>query len=222
MTEARDPVRLLIADDHLMVRQGIRALLESAPDIDVVGEAGTGTEAVTAAARLLPDVVLMDLQMPDMNGIDATRTIVQTSPNVKILVLTISDGPDIVFAALRAGALGYLLKGAGRDDLLRAVRAVDHGDAIYSPAIAQRILGYFADTSHRGPSAFPELTDREREVLDLIASGANNATIAQRLFVNPKTVRNHISNIFSKLHVADRAQAIIRARQAGLGGTSPQ
>jgi DNA-binding NarL/FixJ family response regulator len=215
-----EPIRIVLADDHPAFLEGVRALLSVASDIEIVAEAATGTEAVAAAAEHLPDVVVMDIKMPELNGIDATRTIVQASPHIGVLMLTMSEDAEPVFAAIRAGARGYLLKGAGRDDIIRAVRAVACGDAIYSPLIAQQIIAYFSAGVGRTAAPFPELTDREREVLELIASGQNNAVISRRLFISPKTVRNHISNIFSKLQVADRAQAIVRARQAGLGQSS--
>ena len=210
------PIRVLTADDDPFFRDGVRTLLSAQPETEVVAEARTGREAVVLATQLQPDVVLMDINMPEGNGIEATRQIVQTSPHIRVLVLTMYEDDDSVFAALRAGACGYLLKGADQDDLLRAIRAVTRGEAIFGPGIAKRVLQFFAAPMAR-PGAFPELTEREREVLDLIARGLNNAAIAQRLVLSHKTVRNHISNIFTKLQVADRAQAIIRARAGGLG-----
>jgi DNA-binding NarL/FixJ family response regulator len=216
-----DIVRVLLADDHEMVRAGVRALLAQERGIAVIAEAADGLQAIQAALVEQPDVVLMDLHMPGADGIEATRQIVQASPHIKVLVLTMMEDNDSVFAALRAGALGYLLKGAGRDELTRAIQAVNAGEAIYSPAIAQRIIGYFSRSQTRfNDSVFPELTDREHEVLNLIAAGHNNAVIARRLVISPKTVRNHISNIFSKLRVADRAQAIVAAREKGYGGAT--
>jgi len=212
------PVRILIADDHPLVRSGLRALFLTAGDMEVVGEAATGEAAVTLAASLQPDVIVMDLRMPGMNGIEATRRIVQAHPQMRILVVTLFEDDDSVFAALRVGARGYILKDASEDEVLRAIRAVSSGDAIFSATIAQRLLDYFA--SPRPAQAvlpFPDLTDREREILTLIAQGRRNAEIAQSLVISMKTVRNYISSIFSKLQVADRAQAIIRAREAGLG-----
>jgi DNA-binding NarL/FixJ family response regulator len=211
-------LRILIADDHPVVRDGLRLALQLLADAEVIGEAATGAQAVTAAASLQPDLVVMDLHMPDVNGTEATRQIVQASPHVAVLVLTMFDDDTSVFAAMRAGARGYLLKGADQDEIARAVRAVAAGEAIFGPAIANKVLGYFAAASGTKPApTFPELTDREREVLELIAQGLNNQQITRRLVVSPKTVRNHISNIFAKLQVADRAQAIVRAREAGLG-----
>lgn len=216
-----DVIRVLLADDHDLVRAGIRSLLAHVDGILVVGEATNGVEAIELALGRQPDVVVMDLHMPKTDGIDATRRIVVTSPHIRVLVLTMIEDDDSVFAAIRAGALGYLLKGARQADLVRAIQAVARGEAIYSPAIAQRIIGYFARPNIRRPeSTFPELTDREHQVLDLIAAGHNNTYIAQHLVINPKTVRNHISNIFMKLQVADRAQAIVRARQVGYGGST--
>jgi DNA-binding NarL/FixJ family response regulator len=212
------PLRILIADDHPLVRSGLRALLMATEDLEVVGEAATGEAAVTLAASLQPDVIVMDLRMPGINGIEATRRIVQATPHIRILVVTLFEDDDSVFAALRAGARGYLLKDANEVEVLRAIRAVSSGDAIFSATIAQRLLDFFA--SPRPAQAvlpFPDLTDREREILTLIAQGRKNAEIAQSLVISAKTVRNYISSIFSKLQVADRAQAIIRAREAGLG-----
>ncbi len=216
MTTAR--IRVLIADDHPVFRFGLRALLAGEPDIEIVGEATTGQEAVTLALQHRPDVVLMDLNMPGLNGMDATRRIRAQAPEVAVLVVTMFDD-DSVFAAMRAGARGYLLKGAEAEETLRAIRAIAHGEAIFSPAVADRIMTYFAQMAHHpAQAAFPELTDREREVLVLIAKGLTNRAIAERLMLSEKTVRNHVSNIFAKLQVADRAEAISRAREAGLGG----
>jgi DNA-binding NarL/FixJ family response regulator len=211
-------IGVLIADDHPLFRDGVRALLQSVVETDVVGEAATGEEAIVQATALQPDVILMDLQMPGQNGIEATRAILRVSPHIGILVLTMYEDDESVFAAMRAGARGYLLKGAEQAEILRAIHAVSHGEAIFSPAIAERLTQYFAALS-RAPlsSVFPELTDREREVLALVAQGCSNGEIASRLVLSQKTVRNHVSNIFSKLQVADRAQAVMRAREAGLG-----
>jgi DNA-binding NarL/FixJ family response regulator len=209
-------IRVLIADDHPLFRDGVRTLLQSVPETEVVGEASTGEEAMTQAATLQPDVILMDLHMPGQNGIEATRAILRVSPHIGILVLTMFEEDDSVFAAMRAGARGYLLKGADQAEILRAIHAVSHGEAIFSPAIAERLRQYFAALGQAPHSqSFPDLTDREREVLGLIAQGHSNGEIASRLVLSQKTVRNHVSNIFSKLQVADRAQAIIRAREAG-------
>ena len=214
-----EQIRVLIADDHPLFRDGLRTLLNSGLETEVVGEAATGDEAIAQAAALQPDVILMDLNMPGVNGIEATRRILHTSPHISILVVTMYEDDDSVFAAMRAGARGYLLKGADQEETLRAIKAVSRGEAIFSPAIAKRLIRYFTPmrAAATPPQAFPELTEREREILTLLAQGHNNAEIAQRLVLSPKTVRNHLSNIFNKLQVADRAQAIIRAREAGWG-----
>jgi DNA-binding NarL/FixJ family response regulator len=217
MADSSSLIRVLIADDHTLFRDGLRALFASMPDAVVVGEAATGAEAITQAATLAPDVVLMDIQMPDTNGIEATRQILATNPRLGIVELTMFEDDDSVFAAMRAGARGYILKGADQAELRRAIHAVARGEALFGPAIAARLLTFFASSPTNPPPVFPELTDREREILGLIASGRGNAEIADLLFLSPKTVRNHISSIFSKLQVADRAQAIVRAREAGLG-----
>lgn len=222
MTEERgrgvEAVRILIADDHPVFRDGLRALVGSLPWAELVGEAASGEEAVERAAAVQPDVVLMDLRMPELDGIEATRRIVHTSPHVAVLVLTMFEDDEAVFAAMRAGARGYLLKGADQAEIVRAISAVAAGEAIFGPAIARRLMAYFAAPSPSLPDRiFPELTEREREVLELIAQGRGNPQIAAHLFLSPKTVRNHVSNIFSKLQVADRAQAIVRAREAGFG-----
>ncbi len=220
-----EPVRLLIADDHPVYRDGLHVLLRTLAGTVVVGEATTGEEAIQRAMELQPDVILMDVRMPGLNGIEATRRILATSPHIGILVLTMYEDDDSVFAAMQAGARGYILKGADQMDILRAVQAVMRGEAIFSAPIAQRLMHYFAHISplagsEPGAAAlFPELTEREREILALLAQGWNNQAIAQQLVLSPKTVRNHVSNIFSKLQVADRAQAIIRARDAGLGSS---
>jgi DNA-binding NarL/FixJ family response regulator len=214
-----EPTRILIADDHALFREGMRALLGSLDEFEVVGQAASGDEAVSLVAQLEPDVVLMDIQMPDLNGIEATRRINQASPHTGVIVVTMFEDDDSVLAAMRAGARGYVLKGAGQDEILKVIRAVAEGEAHFGPKIAERLMGFFSTPSPEGVAAevFPELTVREREILDLIAKGLNNAQIARRLYLSPKTVRNYISRIFSKLQVADRAQAIVRAREAGLG-----
>ena len=210
-----EPIRLLLADDHPMFLSGLRLVLAAQPDLQVAAEANDGESAIAAAAEHQPDVVVMDLHLPRLNGIEATRRIVATSPHIAVLILTMFDDDDSVFAAIRAGARGYLLKGAGHDELVRAVRAVANGEAIFGPGIAVRLLHHFTAPSPQ--PALPELTPREREVLDLIARARNNSDIARLLGLSQKTVRNHVSNIFTKLQVADRAQAIVRARTAGLG-----
>jgi DNA-binding NarL/FixJ family response regulator len=213
-----EPIRILVADDHAGFRSGLAALLGTQPGLALVGEAATGDEAVATALRLQPDVVLMDLNMPGLDGIAATRRIVDTSPHIAVLVLTMADNDAAVFDALRAGARGYLLKGADRAELSRAIRAVASGEAIFGPDVARRLMAFFASPTTQRAAAFPELTEREREILELIARGMSNQEIVNRLVVSPKTVRNHVSNIFSKLQVRDRAEAIVRAREAGLGG----
>jgi DNA-binding NarL/FixJ family response regulator len=210
--------RVLIVDDHPSFRSGLRALIETAPDLEVVGEAASGESAVREAATSQPDVILMDIDMPGLDGIEATRRIVDAQPHVAIVVLTMLEDDDSVFAAVRAGARGYLLKGAQRAEILRAVRAAASGEAIFGPGVARRLVDFFARPAPSAdPDAFPELTEREREILELIARGHSNAEITQALVLSPKTVRNHVSNIFSKLQVRDRAEAIVRAREAGMG-----
>lgn len=211
-----DNLRILLADDHPVFRDGLKALLSSVEDAEVVGEASTGSAAVDRVLELQPDVVLMDLHMPELNGIEATRRVLEASPHVGVLVLTMVEDDDAVFAAMRAGALGYLVKGSNQAEILAAIRAVGAGEAVFGPAIARRLIEYFSGTP--GPAqAFPDLTPREREVLDLIARGGSNSAISLELGISQKTVRNHVSNIFTKLRVADRAQAIVKARQAGIG-----
>lgn len=202
-----------------MFRHGMSALLGSVADTEVIGEATTGEEAISLAETLRPDVVLMDIKMPGVNGLEATRRIVQAIPNIGILVLTMLEEDDAVFAAMRAGARGYLVKGADQGEVLRAIRAVASGEAIFGQAIAKRLIHFFSGRRDAAAvKAFPDLTDREREILVLIAEGRSNTQIAQRLVISEKTVRNHISNVFGKLQVAHRAEAIVRAREAGLGG----
>jgi DNA-binding NarL/FixJ family response regulator len=213
-----ETIRVLIADDHTLFREGLRALLASVSDIDVVGETASGQETLVKADELQPDVILMDIQMPDLNGIEATRRILRAHPHTGIIMLTMFQDDDSVFAAMRAGARGYVLKGADQSVLLRAMRAVANGESLFSPEIAERLMQFFANLKPAaGAEIFPELTAREREILTLIAQGDTNADIATRLTLSVKTVRNHVSNIFSKLQVADRVQAAIRAREAGLG-----
>ncbi|HEY6411441.1 MAG TPA: response regulator transcription factor [Ktedonobacteraceae bacterium] len=214
----KEPLRVLIADDHPLFRSGMRALLAADLDTEVVGEATTGEEAIEMAAALQPDVILMDLQMPGMSGIEATRSILHTSPHIRILVVTMYEDDHSVFTAMRAGARGYLLKGDSPDEVLRAIAAVGSGEAIFSPSIATRLIDFFANLQPTAlPQALPELTEREHEILTLLAQGLSNAAIAKQLGLSAKTVSNYVSNIFSKLQVADRAQAMLRARQAGLG-----
>jgi DNA-binding NarL/FixJ family response regulator len=218
-----DRLRVLVADDHPLFREGLAAALGNQPEIELVGEAADGPTAVAQALALQPDIVLMDIQMPGLSGIEATRRIVHASPHIGVIMLTMAADDDSVFAAMRAGARGYILKGADKAELLRTLEAVARGEALFGPAIARRLVSFFGSlgskTGAAPAMAFPELTEREREVLTLIAQGRNNAAIAESLSLSPKTVGNHISNIFSKLQVADRAEAIVRARDAGLGRT---
>jgi DNA-binding NarL/FixJ family response regulator len=212
-------IHLLIIDDSQAALTGLKALLRGVPDIKLVGEASGGKDSIPLAERMQPDVVLMDLHMPDLNGIEATRQIVNTSPHIAVLVLTMYDDDDSVFAAMQAGARGYLLKGASKQEILRAIRDVAGGAAIFSPAIARRMMNYFNQIRNQPAAhAFPELTQREREVLSLMAQQHSNQEISQALSLSPKTVRNYTSNIFTKLQVADRAGAILKARDAGFPG----
>ena len=212
-----EPLRVLIADDHPLFRHGIHEFLNLAPDMLVVGEATSGEEAIAQTEALHPDVILMDVHMPGVNGIEATRRILHDSPHIRILVLTMFEDDGTVFAAMRAGARGYILKEAEKDNILRAIQAVGNGEAIFSPTIATRLIDFFTTQATALPKEiFPSLTERERGILQLIARGQSNADIARELSLSPKTVYNYVSNILSKLQVADRAQAIIRAREAGL------
>jgi DNA-binding NarL/FixJ family response regulator len=212
-----ETISILIADDHPLFRLGLRTRLAMEADLSVVGEATTGEEAVEVANSLDPDVVLMDMHMPGGGGIEATRRLRSSHPEIAVLVLTMFDD-DSVFTAMQAGARGYLLKDAEPEVMVRAIRAVAGGEAIFSPSVAKRVLQYFAGARPTpSQSAFPELTEREREALALLAQGLTNATIADRLALSPKTVRNYVSSIFSKLQVSDRAEAIIRARDVGFG-----
>lgn len=215
--------RLLIADDHPAFRRGLELMLADDADIELVAQAETGKAAVELADSLAPDVVLMDLRMPDLDGIEATRRITSRTAATAVVVLTMFEDDDSVFAAMRAGACGYLLKGADQDEIVRAVRAAAAGEAIFGPQIAGRVIRHFATGRGSTATAFPSLTEREREVLELIAAGKGNATIAHELVISLKTVRNHVSNIFTKLQISDRSSAIVKARQAGLGSeAAPQ
>jgi DNA-binding NarL/FixJ family response regulator len=215
----KDAVRVLIADDHPLFREGMRGRLDRMGDIAVVGEASDGDEAVRLSRELEPHVVLMDIKMPGLNGIEATRELLRANPRVGVLMLTMFEDDDSVFAAMRAGARGYLLKDSGGEGVVHAIRAVTSGEAVFGPGVAERIIGYFS-VPRSAQRAFPELTEREEEILVLVAQGKSNQEIAAQLFVSVKTVRNHVSNILLKLQVADRAQAVIRARDAGIGGGS--
>lgn len=217
-----ESIRVLVVDDHALFREGLAALFSSTKDIELVAEAAGGEEAVALAESLQPDVILMDINMPELDGVAATRKILRAHPTIGVVMVTMLEDDASVFAAMRAGARGYVLKGAQHEELLQTIRAVAGGQALFGPAIAARMMKFFQDIQDN-PSpvvpadAFPELTAREREVLTLIAQGANNSQIAEQLVISDKTVRNHITSVFSKLQVADRAQAIIKARDAGLG-----
>lgn len=213
----REPIRVLIADDHPLYRDGLELLLGAADRFTVVGSAKEGTEAVAMAAAHQPDVVVMDLQLPCLDGIEATRQIVTASPHVAVLVLSMFEDDASVFAAIRAGARGYLVKGADHEAIRRAVDAVASGETILSPSVAARLLEHFANVPAEDPAPFPQLTQREREVLELVARGLSNQEIGRQLSINYRTARNHVSNILTKLQVADRAQAIVAARDAGIG-----
>jgi DNA-binding NarL/FixJ family response regulator len=210
-------IRVLIADDHTLFRDGLVALLNSVDDIIVVGTAEDGQKAVEQAAASQPDVILMDILMPELNGIEATRTIIQDSPHIGVIMLTMFEDDDSVFSAMRAGARGYILKGADQEDVLRAIRAVNRGEALFGPSVATRLMDYFKVPESESSQAFPELTERENEILALIAQGISNHEIAEQLHISLKTVRNHVSNIYNKMQVTDRVQAVLRAREAGLG-----
>ncbi|WP_143591787.1 response regulator [Thermoactinospora rubra] len=211
-------IRILLADDHPIFRYGLRAVLASDPDMELVGEAGSGEEAVELTRGLRPDVVLMDISMPGLNGVEATHRILQESPGTNILIVTMYDDSASVLAALKAGARGYVIKGADREELLRAVRAAAAGQTLLSPAAAQHLTGQITKARPAG-QPFPELTAREHDILDLLAAGYTNPAIAERAGLSSKTVRNYISTILAKLGAASRAEAISRARAAGLGGT---
>lgn len=211
------PRRIVIADDHPMVRQGLQAVLDQHPDLQVVAAVGDGAAAVTAAGELRPDVMLMDIQMPVLDGIEATRQIRGRHPEIAVLVLTMFDDDESVLSALRAGASGYLLKGAEEAEITSAALAVAAGSATFGPGVASRVLALFAHPPAPAAPPFPELTDRERQILDRIARGDGNHAIADGLRLSPKTIANIVSNIFTKLRVHDRAQAVIHARDAGLG-----
>jgi DNA-binding NarL/FixJ family response regulator len=211
-------IRVLVADDHPAFRRGLELMLADVDDLEVVGMAETGARAVELAGSLAPDVVLMDLRMPDLDGIEATHRIIRGAPAPAVVVLTMFEDDDSVFAAMRAGARGYLLKGADQDEIVRAIRAAAAGEAIFGPEVAARLIDHFAQGAGSLSAVFPSLTEREREVLEMIAAGKGNAAIAHELMISLKTVRNHVSNIFTKLQVSDRSAAIVKARKAGLGG----
>jgi DNA-binding NarL/FixJ family response regulator len=210
--------RIVLADDHPVVRGGLRALLGTIEGLEVVGEAADGEAAVRETQLLRPDVVLMDVRMPGLGGVEATRRIREIAPDTAVLMLTMYDDDATVLTAMQAGARGYLLKGAEQDEIVGAIRAVVSGQAIFGPGIAGRVLDYFAAPPVPAVEPFPELTERERNILDLLAAGLRTAAIAERLYLSPKTVSNHLTNVFAKLEVADRTEAILRAREGGLGG----
>ena len=215
-------IRILVVDDHTLFREGLTVLLQSTPDIEVVGEASSGAEAIALAAELQPDIILMDIRMDDVNGIEATRRIRQAHPGIRVIMLTMVERDDSLLAALRAGAQSYILKGADKKQVLKTIHAVAEGETLFGPEIAQRLGNFFRglDVSLMARtelSLLADLSDREREVLDLMARNWNNQQIAAELHISPKTVSNHVSNIFNKLQVADRVQAIVKAREAGLG-----
>jgi DNA-binding NarL/FixJ family response regulator len=215
-------VRIVLADDHPVVRRGLHALIDTLDGLEVVGEAADGEDAVREVQLLQPDVVLMDVRMPGLDGVEATRRVRAVSPKTAVLVLTMYDEDTTVLAAMRAGASGYLLKGADQDEIVAAIRSVVAGQTIFGPGMAAHLLEVFSTATPAGdPTPFPQLTERERAILDLLAGGSRTAVIAERLFLSPKTVSNHLTSIFAKLEVADRAEAIVRAREGGLGGRTP-
>ncbi len=212
-----EPIRVVVADDHPIFRSGLRTLVQESPQLEFVGEAADGDEAVALCVEQRPDVVLMDIRMPGTSGVEATRRVRAEAPSVGVLVLTMLEDDTTVVAAMRAGARGYVLKGAAPDEILRAITAVAAGDVIFGAAIAARVTGLVVGGSEGSPRPFPELSARERDVLDLVAAGQSNAAVAARLGLSEKTVRNNVSAVFAKLRVADRACAIVLAREAGLG-----
>jgi DNA-binding NarL/FixJ family response regulator len=211
-------MRVLVVDDHPLYREGLAMALETMEDVEVVGQAADGATAAELATSLAPDVVIMDLHLPGMSGVEATRQLLADRPNTRVLVLTMLEGDSSLFAAMRAGARGYVLKGADRAEIERALRTVAAGEVVFSSGVAASVTAWFREGGSTARQPFPELTEREREVLDLVARGLTNAEIAARLVVSDKTVRNHVSNVFAKLHVANRSGAVARARDAGLGG----
>ncbi len=216
-----DPYGVLVADDHQLFRDGLRSLVLAMPDARLVGEAADGLEVVALAASRQPDVIVMDLRMPHLDGVEATRRILAERADIRVLVVSMLDDDASVFAAIRAGARGYVLKGAGHEEVIQAIRAVHRGEAIFGAGIAARMASYFAHLTPTVDYAFPELTKSERDVLRLLAEGLQNAQIAERLYLAPKTVRNSVSSILTKLNVADRTEAALRAREAGVRGTMP-
>jgi DNA-binding NarL/FixJ family response regulator len=221
MTPPGTPITVVIVDDHPVVRGGLRALIESFGDFRVVGEAADGEQALREVQLHRPDAVIMDVMMPHVDGVEATRRIVRAAPGTAVLVLSMAEADDVVFAAMQAGARGYLLKGAAQEEIDRALKAVVAGEAIFGPGVAARVLGLFAREPAAPAEPFPELTPRERDVLELVAQGRRNAAIGAALGLAPKTVANHLSSIFAKLQVTDRSAAIVRARDGGLGRGLP-
>jgi DNA-binding NarL/FixJ family response regulator len=217
----REPIRVLIADDDADFRQGLQALLRTVEQVSVIGAAASGAEAIQRVADTQPDLVLMDLSMPGINGIEATRTITNSSPHVAVLMLTMFEDDESVLAAMRAGARGYILKGAARAEIVRTIEAAIEGGIIFGPGVARRVLNRFALPPAQTQAPFPQLTTRERDILTRVARGLNNEAIARELTVSPKTVRNHVHSIYSKLQIQSRAEAITQARDAGLGQREP-
>lgn len=216
-------LRILVVDDHALFREGLTSLLEAEDDIEVVGQASSGAQAITLASELQPDIILMDIRMDGLNGIEATRRILEAQPDTRIIMLTMVERDDSLIAALRAGAHSYLLKGADKQQVLKTIHAAAEGEALFGPQITQQLGSFFRDLelsplARQEHRPFAELTDREREVLDLMARGQNNQEIAAELHISPKTVSNHVSHIFNKMGAADRVEAILKAREAGLGG----
>jgi len=211
-----DQISVLVADDHTLFREGVRKMLEAEEDMEVVGEAATGREALEQARTLMPDVILMDIKMPDLDGIEATRTLHREMPHIGIIFVTMFQDDEFIFRGLQAGGRGYILKDSDPDTMLRAIRAVAHGESLLGPTIAQKALRQFSNLPGKQVPIADELTPRELEVLTLIAEGLSNRKIAGRLVISEKTVKNHINNIFSKLHLQDRSQAMLYAIRKGL------
>lgn len=213
-----EPIRVVLADDHPMFRYGVAAVLADEERISLVGQASTGRELLEVVRLARPDVVVTDMRMPDLTGIEVTKALAIDQPELPVLVLTMHDDDESVYGAMRAGARGYLLKGADAGELVATIQTLAAGGTAFGPSVARRIVGFFLESSQKFThGAFPELTRRERDVLDLLAAGKRNSVIARELDLSEKTVRNHLSSILTKLQVADRSAAIVRAREAGLG-----